>query len=106
MNPEVAAKNKAWLEKRKAQREAQAAAKKPKQFMQPKPEDMKTVVMQHVEDVKQAAAKQKQYSGAVTLGELKESAKQKWPQIRSMADATAEELARALERGEQESQSL
>jgi len=106
MSPEVAAKNKAWLEQRKAQREAQAAAKKPKQFMQPKPENLKTVVMQHVEEVKQAVAKPKKTSEAITLRELKGSVKQKWPQIRGMADATAEELARALERGEQESQSL
>jgi len=109
MSPEVAAKNKAWLEKRKAQREAQAAAKagkKPKQLIQPKPEDVKAAVAQHVEEVKQAAAKQKKTSGAITLRELKESAKQKWPQIRGLADATTVELARTLEHGEQEPQIL
>ena len=105
MSPEVAAKNKAWLEKRKAQREAQAAAKagkEPKKFMQPKLEDVKAAVAQHVEDVKQAAAKQKKTSETITLRELKGSAKQKWPRIKGLADATAKELARVLEYGEQE----
>lgn len=105
MSPEVAAKNKAWFEQRKAQREARAAAKagkKPKKFLQPKLEDVKAAVAQHVEDVKPAAVKQEKTSGAITLRELKESAKQKWPRIRGLADATAEELARVLEDGEQD----
>ena len=105
---ELTEKNKAAIARIKAKREARTAVKagkkneRSKGFVQPKPADVKAAVAQHVQEVKQAAAKQKKPVGAIARKELKDSVKQKWPKIRGLADATTVELARALEHGEQE----
>ena len=109
---ELVEKNKVAIARIKAKREARAALKggkkkeKPQGFVQPKPADVKAAVAQHVEEIKQAEARQKKTLGGIALRELKGSVKQKWPQVKGLADAVADELARVLEHGEQEPQIL
>jgi len=94
MSPEIAAKNKAWMEKHKAKREARTVAKagkKPKKFVQPKPADVKAAVAKHVEDVKREAAKQSKVTGSVRA-----AVKERYPNIKGLADATRAEMDRVL----------
>lgn len=96
MSPEVAKKNAEWFARKKTKREARAvvkAGKKAKKFVQPKPEDMKVAVKEHIKQVQREA---KRDPVAHTLHSLKQEIKQRWPKVKGLADAKREEMERML----------
>jgi len=109
MSPEVAKKNAEWFARKKAQREVLALRKAHKKVppelleqagWQPSatPKARKRVV-----DVPATVrTRSVKATGRVSFKELKAAVKEKWPQVKGLADATYEELCRVLDRGEKE----
>jgi len=101
---DLESKNREWLAKKRARREALIASRKDPQAPVPTVEAEGGMERRLESDAK--GSHTTPVTRCTTLKKRKQAVKEKWPQLRGLADATTEELVRALEHSEQEPQIL